>query len=770
MPVIPTYPGVYIEEIPSGVRTIMGVSTSVTAFIGRALRGPADKPVVIHSFGDYERQFGGLWGESTMSFAVRDFFLNGGSDAVIVRLFDPTFIDEDIRSAVFTAAETEAQAAADAVFQAGDAIATTPGDVADACENAVDTAAQSPIGIAGARAVLRAALDSVPGAGSAQDVADAAGTQFTQTALEAETAGNIIKSACEAAETAGLTIEEVAQAGKNAIPAASAAGPVALLAAEGVAQAAADAVPGAANPSDIVTAATSAVPVLKASVEAGMTIVINAANAAAGTPGATPQDVADEVWKAYAGIYAARIAAEIVAKAARDAVTATASLSDVKTAAQNAIPGAVSFAANTVAPVSKARLTIDGLTLEAVNEGSWGNTLRARVDHDVKGPEQAIMFNLHIKDGSRGVVESIRNVTIDATHKRRVDNVLKKESRLVRVFGSLPPNKPQESSTPPPGDLWDDTHSTKVSVPATDGNPLSTENYLGSELNKKGIYALADTDIFNLLCIPPYTFQEDVAFSVWSVAAAYCEKRRAVLIVDSPSGWLSKEDAINGMNAGVGTTSKNAVIYFPRLRQPNILKDNQMETFVPCGAVAGVIARTDSDRGVWKAPAGLETRLRGVPGLSVSLTDAENGELNPRGLNCLRVKVPAGRIVWGARTFQGDDRLASEWKYLPVRRTALYIEESLYRGTQWVVFEPNDEKLWGQIRLSAGSFMQRMFTQGAFKGQSPKNAYFVKCDSETTTEDDINRGVVNILVGFAPLKPAEFVIIKLQQLAGQGEA
>ena len=129
----------------------------------------------------------------------------------------------------------------------------------------------------------------------------------------------------------------------------------------------------------------------------------------------------------------------------------------------------------------------------------------------------------------------------------------------------------------------------------------------------------------------------------------------------------------------------------------------------------------------------------------------------------------AGRVVWGARTLEGNDRLASEWKYVPVRRTALFLEEWLYRGTQWVVFEPNDEPLWAQIRLNLGAFMQSLFRQGAFQGKTPKEAYLVKCDSETTTQDDINRGIVNILVGFAPLKPAEFVIIKIQQLAGQIE-
>ena len=188
------------------------------------------------------------------------------------------------------------------------------------------------------------------------------------------------------------------------------------------------------------------------------------------------------------------------------------------------------------------------------------------------------------------------------------------------------------------------------------------------------------------------------------------------------------------------------------------------------GGVAGGMARTDAQRGVWKAPAGLEATLNGVAELAVPLTDGDIGRLNPLGVNCLRALPAAGRVVWGARTMQGADRLASEWKYIPVRRTALFIEESLFRGTQWVVFEPNDEPLWAQIRLNVGAFMNTLFRQGAFQGATPREAYFVKCDKETTTQADIDVGVVNIHVGFAPLKPAEFVVIRLQQMAGQSAA
>ena len=178
------------------------------------------------------------------------------------------------------------------------------------------------------------------------------------------------------------------------------------------------------------------------------------------------------------------------------------------------------------------------------------------------------------------------------------------------------------------------------------------------------------------------------------------------------------------------------------------------------------MSRTDEQRGVWKAPAGIDASLNGIQGLQVNLSDPENGQLNPLGLNCLRSFPVYGRVVWGARTLRGADQLADEYKYLPIRRLLLFLEESLYRGTQWVVFEPNDEPLWAQIRLNIGAFMNNLFRQGAFQGDTPSKAYFVKCDKETNPQNDIDRGIVNIIVGFAPLKPAEFVIIKFQQIAG----
>ena len=187
----------------------------------------------------------------------------------------------------------------------------------------------------------------------------------------------------------------------------------------------------------------------------------------------------------------------------------------------------------------------------------------------------------------------------------------------------------------------------------------------------------------------------------------------------------------------------------------------------PSGSIAGLMARIDSNRGVWKAPAGTEATISGVRGLQHSMSDSENGLINPQAVNALRV-FPAGVVSWGARTMVGFNNSGNDdYKYVPVRRLALFMEESLYRGLQFAVFEPNDEPLWAQIRLAAGAFMNNLFRQGAFQGQKSSDAYFVKVDSETTTQNDINLGIVNVIVGFAPLKPAEFVIITIKQRAGE---
>jgi phage tail sheath protein FI len=234
--------------------------------------------------------------------------------------------------------------------------------------------------------------------------------------------------------------------------------------------------------------------------------------------------------------------------------------------------------------------------------------------------------------------------------------------------------------------------------------------------------------------------------------------------MDPPTDWIDAQKAAEGIDdMRIGLVKDHSAIFYPRI---TINEDGLLKNVGPAGAIAGLMARIDSSRGVWKAPAGTEASLRGVVGIQYPFSDRENGVMNPRAINTIRL-FPNGIVNWGARTMDGDDDFGSEYKYVPIRRLALFIEESLYRGLKWVVFEPNDFSLWAQIRLNVGAFMHNLFRQGAFQGQTPKDAYFVKCDAETTTQTDRNLGIVNIIVGFAPLKPAEFVILSIQQIAGQ---
>lgn len=253
--------------------------------------------------------------------------------------------------------------------------------------------------------------------------------------------------------------------------------------------------------------------------------------------------------------------------------------------------------------------------------------------------------------------------------------------------------------------------------------------------------------LFNLLVVPG-----DPPAEVTAAAVALAEDRGAICILDPPAAWATVDQAVAGASASTFPRSPNAALYFPRLAGPGPLRG-------PAGAVAGVCARSDVLRGVWAAPAGVEAALRWVDELSVPISDAENGRLNPLGVNCLRNFAGAGPVVWGART---TDDTGSEWKYVNVRRTALFLEQSLRRGLEGAVFEPNDEPLWGRVRAEAGAFLDDLFRRSAFAGTTPRDAYFVKCDRDTTTQDDIDSGRVNLVVGFAPARPAEFVRLTIR--------
>jgi phage tail sheath protein FI len=272
---------------------------------------------------------------------------------------------------------------------------------------------------------------------------------------------------------------------------------------------------------------------------------------------------------------------------------------------------------------------------------------------------------------------------------------------------------------------------------------------------------LNNVNDFSLLAVPGENTPKLV-----SDAMAYCATRplRDVFyLAEMAMHDVTVDDAVDFFNQ-LQVANSYAALYFPWVlaTDPSGASPSP-RPLPPSGFVAGLYGRIDAARGVWKAPAGVEAALFGVSGLAAELTDEEHGVLNPLGVDVIRRFPGAGVVAFGARTISSDP----EWRYIPIRRIAIMLRVSIYRGIQWAVFEPNDETLWAQLRLNIGSFMTTLFRQGAFRGGSARDAFFVKCDADTTTPDDVAAGVVNVLVGFAPLAPAEFIVVKISQLAGQ---
>lgn len=300
--------------------------------------------------------------------------------------------------------------------------------------------------------------------------------------------------------------------------------------------------------------------------------------------------------------------------------------------------------------------------------------------------------------------------------------------------------------------------------------PLDLQTYLGDASEGTGINALLKADIFNLVCIPPDTPGGDAPLEVYRAAMLFCADNRAMLLVDPPAVWSAGRTSAAAASAAAagladlgleGSDARNAALYFPRVIETNPVTAQRV-TLVPCGIVAGIMARIDRERGVWNAPAGSDADIRGIDQLELALTDSENELLNPLGINALRKFSGVGNVVWGARTLRGSDQVSDQFKYIPVRRLSLYIEESLERGLQWAIFEPNDVNLWRRIRSAAEDFMLGLFRAGAFVGSTPPQAFFVICDNTTTTQFDIDNGIINVQIGFAPVRPAEFVEIRIR--------
>lgn len=637
MPVSPTYPGVYIEEVPSGVRTLTGVATSIAAFLGYFSRGPINEAVRILSPGDFERAFGGLRKDSEASYAIDQFFGNGGAQAWVVRTADGTQAASPLAAAALTLRN----------------------DADDA--DSLTVAARNP-GAWGNN--LR--LDVDYGTTDSQNTFNLTVREVVDgTVVSTETFLNLTmapgpRNVTAVVDDASKLIRITNQASEDNANRPAPTGTVAR-----VTQVVLGTVDGTED----------------------LTVDINGP-VNAGSLGTAPTSVAQLVQLLQSSIRAA-------------APDAASPLNQVTVKAHGSLA--------------------DGASL-VVRSGS--------------------------ADPAQGITLSGQLATDLGFGAPNVQEYVLGTASALKQLGAGAAN---------------------AALPGADGLPP------GADQLSDALAALDPVDLFNILCIPDTSRLGDTAANaVIAEATSYAERRRAFYIIDVPQPANNPRDEVTEIEAWIDANStlrhRNTAVYYPRPLVADPLDEFRLRPVATSGTLAGLYARTDAERGVWKAPAGIDANLRGVQALGYPLTDAENGVLNPLAINCLRTFRSAGNVSWGARTLVGSDQLASEWKYLPVRRLALFLEESLYRGTQWVVFEPNDETLWSQVRLNVGSFMQGLFRQGAFQGSSAREAYLVRCDASTTTQDDINRGIVNIVVAFAPLRPAEFVILQIQQLAGQNQA
>lgn len=294
-----------------------------------------------------------------------------------------------------------------------------------------------------------------------------------------------------------------------------------------------------------------------------------------------------------------------------------------------------------------------------------------------------------------------------------------------------------------------------AAVPGDDGKAAISETTFSGAFSRLD----AITDV-SLLAVPG-----EGTTAMFDLGTAYCANRplQDIFYIGETASHDDSAAEAAAFRARLTTANSYGALYFPWVKalDPAGLSAEPV-LLPPSGYLAGLYGRIDAARGVWKAPAGVEASLNGVVGLAAELSDVEQGNLNPLGVDVIRRFPGAGVVSFGARTVTSDP----EWRYVPVRRTMIMLRVSVYNGIQWAVFEPNDEALWSQLRLNIGAFMMGLFRQGAFQGASASEAFFVKCDGETTTQSDIDAGVVNVLIGFAPLKPAEFVVVKISQKAG----
>lgn len=728
------HPGVYVQEVPSAVRPIEGVSTATAAFLGVTDKGPLPgrklpngrmaQPVMVTSFTDYLRQFGGYRQDSFLTYAVQAFFDNGGHRLYIVR--------------VAGSGAGAAIAGASTLFTF---TAVLPGAWGN---NLKITAAPSS------------------GAGDSFDLTvsvhgNIAGQNFIEvepfSSLTVNNAQNEINSKSKFVRVAVTSTKREHPTTNPEIPLEDGA----------------DATP--AQPAHANTGGSNGIEVTAKypGTWANGNLKISVTN-----PSDSNNDKAiffdlvvklgDKPIEQFPNVTSSADTTNY----ARTKVNADTDGSKYitlpndfnerpdNTANDVTLDGGsddTGGTASTATATWERGSTSATLPISVANEGEWGNEITVVISDSSDGT--ADNFSLTVNDG-KDTVESIDNIPYNQA--RTLINSRSEYIVITEDLTSRPTNTPKDTPIPLTG--------------GSDGGEPTSDDY------KSSLHALDKITDVNLIAIPgqgdadivnaglDYCYNRlllDCFFigEVGTIRATEARRNDAVLSVSTV------ENAKNFARTSITskTQGQYGAIYYPWIwaadhigigRNPRIL-------LPPSGFVAGIYSRIDNSRGVFKAPAGSEAGVSGALAPATIVSDTEQDLLNPSNVNVIRTVPGSGIVVWGARTIGSD----AGWRYIPVRRMAIFLRVSIYYGIQWAVFEPNDEPLWSSLRLNIRSFMLNQFRAGAFQGSKPDDAFFVKCDSSTTTQQDIDSGVVNILVGFAPLKPAEFVVLKLSQKVNQ---
>lgn len=668
------HPGVYTQELPSGVRSIAGSPTSVALFVGPTKSGIDNRPIRLLSFADFQRAFGGLSQTSSLSYSVLHFFGNGGGEVIVLRV------------------PASGARAAGTAFRRD-----------DGASNLSLTVTALSSGAASGEIFVE--LDPF-GLGSQPYTGTHDKKRFNLIVSDRLT-GRVerfsnLTTAADSARFAPTVVNDEATGSK------------------------------------LVKLILTGTAISAEAPQATGTVYEIGTPPAAGT---------------FARAQKLKVNVEF-----RDAVGAV----DAGAAVSLEVPAFAQDEAKPATPLELCtRLTA------ALNAALRAHDVSARM-------MEGLSIEGSVVEGGKFLRFRIAPVGVTVTASRRADGRVTLErpgagTSLLTTYALT-----ERVSNPSRFQLGQAYANSQVMGTPVAGSDGDSSGQPSSPDFKAAVMALADRDpFFNILCLPdavrpqaadPLVPQHANLDSIYEEAARICERKFAFLLIDPPPAVQDLGAAEAWKTTGIKFRSRHAAAYFPNIRVDDPLEPGAIRSHPPSGALAGLYARTDGQSGVWQAPAGTEAVLTGAYGPSVVLSDDQHGILNPLGLNVIRKFPVYGTVSFGARTIDGADAMGSEWKYIPVRRTASYILRSLSEGLRWAVHKPNGEVLWSQLRVNTTSFMQGLFRQGAFKGVSAREAYFVACDASTTTPEDIDAGVVNIVIGFAPLKPAEFVVISLRQI------